>query len=956
SAVTYTSISSNSDGPSWGIPLMNADELPEMDPYEEVSQQRQAHPLSPAYVPDPIELDEHVPVYVLEPEHPEYHAPSDDDVQVEDDDEDLEEDLSEEHEPEDDDKDPEEDPNEEHELEDEDTKEPSKGSKETEPFEEDEIVVPPPPPRHHGVRISVRPQTPMAASTHALIDAFASRSSPFPLPPTSPAYNQAQLGHRATMIHRRDDILEEDMPPQRRFTLTGSPPRRDVAESSAAAARAPRISIILLILLRQDMVSKRRMMTSIEEVNLRVSYQAQVRMQKSANFYTQLLDAQTDRRDIRLEIDVVKGQRTTYETELQEVHQAYLSSEAQNRALLARLETLETHMSRMEWQRQSAEDLVVTQMMRIHTVEARARTDTVEDANSSCHDAAYAMTWGTLKKKLMDKYYPKGEIKKLEIELWNLRVKGNDVAAYTQRFQELALMCSKFLTDETEKKLRTYAERQNESKRKANDSPRNNQQQPHNKQNVARVYTASPGKKKVYTGDLPLCTKCNYHHIGQCAPKCRKCKRYGHATTDYRVNTNNNNNNNNNNKNQKAGACYECGNTGHIKKNCPKLKNHGNGSRNGIAQGRVYALGGRDASSDSNIITGTFLLNNRYAKILFDTGADRSFVSTPFSALIEITLTTLETYYDVELADGKIIGVNTIIRGFTLNFMNHPFNIDLMPVPLDSFDVIIGMDWLTKYHGGCDVFLAHVTTREAKDKSEGKRLEDVPIVKDFPEVFHEDLPGIPPARPVEFQIDLVPGVVPVARKDGSFRMCIDYRELNKLTVKNRYLLSRIDDLFDQLQGSSAYSKIDLRSGYHQLRVYEEDIPKTAFRTRYRHYEFQVMPFGLTNAPAVFMDIMNQNEKVIAYASRQLKIHEKNYTTHDLELGVVVFALKMWRHYLYGTRCTVFTDHKSLQHILDQKELNMRQRHWLELLSDYDCDIRYHPGKANIVADALSRKE
>ncbi|GKD55030.1 putative reverse transcriptase domain-containing protein [Tanacetum coccineum] len=338
-------------------------------------------------------------------------------------------------------------------------------------------------------------------------------------------------------------------------------------------------------------------------------------------------------------------------------------------------------------------------------------------------------------------------------------------------------------------------------------------------------------------------------------------------------------------------------------------------------------------------------------------------------------------------------------------------------------------------------------------------------------------------------------------------MCIDYRELNKLTVKNRYPLPRIDDLFDQLQGSSVYSKIDLRSGYHQLRVREEDIPKTVFRTRYGHYEFQVMPFGLTNIPAVFMDLMNrvckpyldkfvivfiddiliysknkeeheehlklilellkkeefkgihvdpakiesikdwaspkspteirqflglagyyrrfiegfskiakpmtkltqkgvkfdwgekeeaafqlikqklcsapilalpkgsenfivycdashkglgavlmQNEKVIAYASRQLKIHEKNYTTHDLELGAVVFALKMWRHYLYRTRCIVFTDHKSLQHILDQKELNMRQRRWLELLSDYDCDIRYHPGKPNVVADALSRKE
>ncbi|GKA00866.1 putative reverse transcriptase domain-containing protein [Tanacetum coccineum] len=205
----------------------------------------------------------------------------------------------------------------------------------------------------------------------------------------------------------------------------------------------------------------------------------------------------------------------------------------------------------------------------------------------SGHDAAYAM------KKLTDKYCPKGEIKKLEIELWNLRVRGNDVAAYTQRFQELALMCTKFLADETrkvdkyisglpdnihrnvmsarpktlddaielandlmDKKLRTYAERHNDNKRKADDSSRNNQQ-PYKKQNVARAYTVSPNEKKDYTGNLPLCTKCNYHHTGQCAPKCGNCKRHGHATNDCRVNTNNNNKK----KNQKSGACYECGNT-----------------------------------------------------------------------------------------------------------------------------------------------------------------------------------------------------------------------------------------------------------------------------------------------------------------------------------------------------------------------------------------------------------
>nr|GEU45622.1 hypothetical protein [Tanacetum cinerariifolium] len=565
SAVTYTSISFDSNGPSWGIPLMNAGELSEMEPYEEVAQLGHVPSLSPVYVPNSIELDEHPYADDVSPtaKSPRYIADSD--LMEEDTDEDSIDYLDE---PEDDD----EDPNEEPEPKDEDTKKEElfEGFDETEPFEKDKTGVTPPPPRHRGARLSVRTQTPLAASG----------LPPFPLPPTSPAYDPAplgqslvrSLGHDARTMARATDKAE------------------DVGYDRAVQA------------------SEHRMINSIEEVNLR------------------------------------------------EVRQAYLSSEAQNRALLVQLETLETHMSRMKWLRQSAEDLAVTQMMRIHALEARARTDTMEDTSNSCaaltwwnghvrtlgHDAAYALTWRSLKKKLTDKYSPKGEIKKLEIELWNLRVKGNDVAAYTQRFQELALLCTKFLVDETEKvdkyisglpnnihgnvifvrpktlndaielandlmdqKLRTYVERQNDNKRKTGDSSRNNQQ-PYKKQNVARAYTAGPGEKKVYTRDPSMCTKCNYHHTRQCAPKCGKCKR--------------------------------------------------NGSENGVAQGRAYALGGRDASPDSNVIT--------------------------------------------------------------------------------------AQDYLSK---GSDVFLAHITMKEAKDKSEGKRLEDLPIVRDFPEVFLEDLSGIPPS-------------------------------------------------------------------------------------------------------------------------------------------------------------------------------------------------------------------
>ncbi|KAJ9539497.1 hypothetical protein OSB04_032230 [Centaurea solstitialis] len=745
------------------------------------------------------------------------------------------------------------------------------------------------------------------------------------------------------------------------------------------------------------------------------------------------------------------------------------------------------------------------------------------------------------------------------------------------------------------------------------------------KKRAERVQPQQQVVKKFKTGnqkgdvkkDYPRCSRCGKNHLGECrmgSRTCYKCGKPGHISRDCKV---------------EPKMCFKCFRPGHFANECPtaavSTEISGSAPVKAIEGGpskkveaprtraRVFQLTANEAKAEPDVVTGIFLVNSMPALVLFDTGASKSFVSLSFCKDFMNVKSKLESPLEVEIADEEFRLCKFIFKKNVLEVEGVKFSIDLIPIPMREIQVVVGMDWLRRNGANVDCENCRVVVRNPSggeltilgdvskrlprvcslakarsyvlrggtsylvyligDQGESKKktVQDVPVVCEFPDVFPEDLPGIPPERQVEFRIDLVPGAAPVAKtpyrlappemqelsnqleellekgfirpssspwgapilfvkkKDGTLRMCIDYRELNKLTVKNRYPLPRIDDLFDKLQGAAWFSKIDLRSGYNQLKVREEDVHKTAFRTRYGLYEFVVMPFGLTNAPAAFMDLMNrvcrplldrsvivfiddiliysktkedhvehlrevleilrkeqlyakfskcdfwlqevqflghlvnregikvdpakveavmkwetpkspteirsflglagyyrrfiqdfskvavpltkltrknvsfvwgeeqqsafetlrqklceapvltlpegvedmtvycdasyhglgcvlmQRGKVISYASRQLKTHEVNYPTHDLELAAVVFALKLWRHYLYGVKCTIYTDHNSLRYFLDQPNLNMRQRRWLDVVKDYDCEILYHPGKANVVADALSRK-
>ncbi|XP_068339011.1 uncharacterized protein [Pyrus communis] len=459
-------------------------------------------------------------------------------------------------------------------------------------------------------------------------------------------------------------------------------------------------------------------------------------------------------------------------------------------------------------------------------------------------------------------------------------------------------------------------------------------------------------------------------------------------------------------------------------------------------QGRIHNISLQDAHNNRDLIMGTLNILGYFAKVLIDCGATHYVISHTFSQVTQPHPTPLGYGLEFAMPRGERCYIDCVYPGCPVMVEDIVMPANLIPLDIVDLDVILGTYSLhhnranndcyrktvTFHHPGlpmvtfvgeqsgvrhgiistvrakrllskgCQGYLGHVVLNNVTPSS----VEDVRIVRHFPDVFPDDLPGLPPDRDVEFTIDLLPGtnhisltlyqmapaefrqlkiqlqelvdkgfiqpstspwgapVLFVRKKDGTLRLCINYRQLNRLKISS------------------------------------DDVPKIAFKTRYSHYEFLVMPFGLTNAPAAFMDLMNrsfqqlkyclthapvlalpnnsgnfevysdaslnglgcvlmQHGRVIAYTSRQLKPHEMNYPTHDLELAAIIFALKMWRHYLYGEKCKIFTDHKSLQFLFTQRDLNFHQRRWLERLSDYDCTIDYHPSRANVVADALSRK-
>nr|GEV36906.1 hypothetical protein [Tanacetum cinerariifolium] len=571
-------------------------------------------------------------------------------------------------------------------------------------------------------------------------------------------------------------------------------------------------------------------------------------------------------------------------------------------------------------------------------------------------DAANGTLWTEVRKWMTEEFFSRSVLQRLEQELYNLKLRGTDIDGYTNRFHELALLCPR-MVEPKQVKVEQYIyglsknihgdvtssrpvgineavcmayqlmeqiiqdktdEVSEDEKRKGegdrggrgDNRPDYNRWKNQRRVNARAMTNAAPN-------DNEVCPKCKKKKHGGDCWKCGKCGKLRHKTA----------------------ACWSL----NIKMD-------------------VYKLRAVDAQQDPKVVIGTFLLNNRYATALFDSGADKFFLSTNFSTLIDIEPVELDTSYEVELVDGKVASTNNVLIGCTLNLLNRSFPIDLMVIEQGSFDIIIGMDWLSRY----DAAILH-----GEKKVRIPLEEDVLVIQDFLEVFPEELPGLPPPRQVEFRIDLIPGAAPVARTP--YRLAPS--KMKELSKQLKELSKKV--LFDRARHHwelRVYSKIDLRSGYHQLRIRKEDIPITTFRTRYGHYEFQVMPFGLTNAPAVFMYLMNRVckpylDKFMIVFIDDILIYSKNKEEHGEHLKTI---LNLLRSEKFGVHvdpmkieaikklgCTDYTNGSTTIFgfgRLLSKEVKTLLCIVIHPLMDWELFDAPGKGKANVVADALSIKD